>query len=161
MDIYDEDIMRFWNLLNDNHVDYIMVGGFAVNMHGFSRTTNVIDIWVKDTKSNRIQLGKVMSVFGYDDVSWEEIEFLPGWTDFIIGNGIVLDILISMKGLEDYSFDECLFLSSTCTIQDIKVPFLHINHLLANKIAVNRPKDQIDVIELEKIVTIRKELGLD
>lgn len=35
-------------------------------------------------------------------------------------------------------------------IYDADVPFLHINHLLANKKAVNRSKDQIDVIELEK-----------
>jgi hypothetical protein len=31
------------------------------------------------------------------------------------------------------------------------VPFLHINHLIANKVAVNRPKDQLDVMYLEKI----------
>lgn len=42
-------------------------------------------------------------------------------------------------------------------ILDLKVPFLHINHLIANKKAVNRPKDQIDVIELEKIVKIKQE----
>lgn len=39
---------------------------------------------------------------------------------------------------------------------DLKVPFLHINHLIANKKLVNRPKDQIDVLELEKIKSIRE-----
>jgi hypothetical protein len=34
---------------------------------------------------------------------------------------------------------------------------LSINHLIANKKAVNRSKDQIDVIELEKIKKIRKD----
>jgi hypothetical protein len=37
------------------------------------------------------------------------------------------------------------------------IPFLHINHLIENKKVVNRPKDQIDVIELEKIRKIREE----
>jgi hypothetical protein len=59
--------------------------------------------------------------------------------------------MVSMKGLEDIAFDECFSLSNKADIDDVTVPFLHINHLLANKKAVNRPKDQLDVMELEKI----------
>ena len=47
---------------------------------------------------------------------------------------------------------------SFAEIENIKVPFLHINHLLANKKAVNRPKDQIDVIELEKLKKLREDM---
>lgn len=46
-------------------------------------------------------------------------------------------------------------------IENVKVPFLHINLLILNKKAVNRPKDQLDVLELEKIIQLRKEMGLD
>ncbi len=56
-----------------------------------------------------------------------------------------------MKGLEDISFDEALKSANMADIDDLKIPFLHINQLIQNKKAVNRPKDQIDVIELEKI----------
>ena len=66
-----------------------------------------------------------------------------------------------MKGLEDFTFDECLELATVAEIETVKVPFLHINHLIVNKKAVNRSKDQIDVIELEKIKLLRKEMGLD
>jgi hypothetical protein len=41
-------------------------------------------------------------------------------------------------------------------IDDVQVPVLHINHLIANKKAVNRPKDQLDVIYLEKIKQLRE-----
>ena len=47
------------------------------------------------------------------------------------------------------------------SIKNIQVPFLHINQLIANKKAVNRSKDQVDVLELEKIIQLRKEMGLD
>ncbi|MEO7046159.1 MAG: hypothetical protein ABI091_12690 [Ferruginibacter sp.] len=161
MDIYDGDLLNFWTSLNSCEVKYLMIGGFAVNMHGFSRTTKDIDIWIKDDLDNRRKLGKAMAIFGYESLSWEEFQFVPGWADFYIGNGMLLDILINMKGLEGYSFDECYELSKTAEIETIKVPFLHINHLIANKKAVNRPKDQIDVIELEKIIALRKEMGLD
>ena len=36
-----------------------------------------------------------------------------------------------------------------------RIPFLHINHLIEAKKAANRPKDQVDVLALEKIKLIR------
>jgi hypothetical protein len=71
-------------------------------------------------------------------------------------NGLRLDIMVTMKGLEEYSFDQCYDLAYKAEIYDITIPFLHINHLLANKKAVNRPKDQVDVIELERIKEMTK-----
>ena len=62
-----------------------------------------------------------------------------------------------MKGLENISFNECLSLASIADLEGIEVPFLHINHLIENKKIVNRPKDQVDVIELEKIRKIRED----
>ena len=60
-----------------------------------------------------------------------------------------------MKGLEGYSFSQCLEMASIADIDGVNIPFLHINQLIANKKAVNRPKDKIDVIELEKIRKLR------
>jgi hypothetical protein len=55
------------------------------------------------------------------------------------------------------SFDECIRIAPKATIEGVIVPFLHINQLLANKKAVNRPKDQLDVLELEKIKKLKEE----
>ena len=160
MHILDKDLFCFWKSLSDNNVDYLMVGDYAVAIHGGAGASNIIEIWIKDSIKNRQNLGKALDIFGYGDLSWEEIQFVPGWTSFYIGPGIELDILINMKGLEGFSFDECFQLATIAEIENVKVPFLHINHLIANKKAVNRPKDQMDVIELEKIKQIRKEIGL-
>lgn len=161
MDLMDETLLNFWKSLNHFGVRYIMVGGVAVNLHGYSRTTKDIDIWIKDTKENRSQLGLAFAQFGYDEINLADFQFVPGWTDFYIGSGIRLDILIEMVGLEGFSFDECLDIASIASIENIPVPFLQINQLIANKKVVNRPKDQIDVLELEKIKLLRKEMGLD
>ena len=90
----------------------------------------------------------------------EKMQIVQGWTNFNLNNGFRLDLMTSMKGLEGFSFDECLNLASDAVIAEIHVPFLHINHLIANKKAVNRPKDQLDVIYLEKIKKLREEEGL-
>ena len=157
MDILDESLLRFWKLLNDHSVAYIMVGGFAVNMHGFNRTTNDIDIWLKDEKVNRQNFGKAMAFFGYEGVDWENWQFVPGWSDIFIGPGIRLDVMTSMKGLEHVGFDETLNVANGGSIEFIEVPFLQINQLITNKKAVNRSKDQIDAMELEKIKKLREE----
>lgn len=156
MDIFDEDLINFWKSLNQFDVKYIMTGGFAVNLHGFYRVTNDIDIWLKDDNENRSKLGKALEQFGYGELSFEELDFVPGWTDFYIGSGVRLDILTTMAGLENISFDDALTHASIAHIQDVKVPFLHINQLIKNKKITNRPKDIIDVLELEKIIKIRQ-----
>ncbi|MCB9034044.1 MAG: nucleotidyltransferase [Chitinophagales bacterium] len=157
MDIFDEAILAFWKNLNDNKVKYIMIGGFAVNLHGFNRTTADIDIWIENTTENRLALGKVFNQYNYTDIDWTTIDLIPGWTNFYIGNNIDIDIIVEMKGLEQYTFEECLQMASVAEILAVKVPFLHINQLIENKKTTNRPKDKIDIIELEKIKKIRDE----
>jgi hypothetical protein len=158
MDILDETLLEFWKSLNTNKVLYIMVGGFAVNMHGFNRVTKDADIWIKDTIENRENFGKAMAAFGYKgDISWQTIQFIPGWTDFTIGSAVIVDVMIHMKGLEAIEYDDAYREAKIADIIDLKVPFLNLNHLITNKKAVNRSKDQIDVIELEKIKKIRDE----
>ena len=134
-----------------------MIGGFAVNLHGFSRTTGDLDIWLKDEIKNRMNLGKALEKFGYDELSFKDLDFVPGWTDFHIGSGVRLDIITTMEGLDNISFDDALANASIAQIYDVNVPFLHINQLIRNKKAINRPKDIIDVIELEKIIKIREQ----
>jgi hypothetical protein len=48
-------------------------------------------------------------------------------------------------------------MASIAEIEGFKMPFLHINHLIANKKAVNRSKDQLDVIYLEKIKKLQED----
>ena len=161
MDILNEELLKFWKSLNTNNVEYIMVGGFAVYMHGYIRTTNHIDIWIKDDVDNRRNLGRAMSIFGYSSLSWDVMQFVPGWTNFHIGAGVMLDIMTTMKGLENVSFEMANKMASIAEIEGVNVPFLHINQLIENKKVVNRPKDQVDVIELEKIKLLRKDMGID
>jgi hypothetical protein len=158
MDIFDEEILRFWKALFEHKVEYIMVGGYATNLHGFQRYTGDMDIWIKDSRENRLKMRKAFSDANMGDYDMlERIQFVPGRSDFRLNNGLRLDIMTTMKGLEGFSFEECITMATIATIENIEIPFLHLNHLIANKKAVNRPKDQIDVIELEKIKKIRED----
>ena len=158
MDIFDEELLRFWRNLNDFDVKYIMVGGVATNLNGYQRATDDIDVWIEDTIENRAKFRQAFKPYSGTDFSMmETMQIIPGWTNFNLNNGFRLDLMVSMKGLEGFSFDDCLQTASIAVIYDIKVPFLHINHLIANKKAVNRSKDQLDVIYLERIKVLQAE----
>ena len=158
MDILDESLLKFWKSLNQHSVLYIMVGGFAVNMHGYSRVTGDVDIWLYDNKDNRLNFGEAMKVFGYCEMDWANFQFIPGWSELYLDAGVKLDAMTSMKGLENITFEEAYKTAQIANIEQLKVPFLHINQLIANKKAVNRPKDQVDVMELEKIIKMKNDL---
>lgn len=158
MDVFDEELLKFWRSLEEHQVVYIMVGGVATNLNGYQRSTEDIDIWIEDTLENRKKLRSALFVYGMGDYQIiEQMQFVPGWTDFNLKNGTRLDIMTSMKGLENFTILDCLAVSQIAEIDGVKIPFLHINQLITNKRAVNRPKDQLDVIYLEKIKDLNKE----
>ena len=160
MDIFDDELLKLWRSLNACSVRYIMVGGVATNFNGYQRATDDIDIWIEDNTDNRENLRLAFKQCDMGDYYMlKTMQIIPGWTDFRLNSGLRIDLLLSMKVLEDYSFDESLKLANIAEIEGIKVPFLQINQLIANKKAVNRPKDQIDVIFLEKIKRIQDEEG--
>lgn len=80
----------------------------------------------------------------------------PGFTSISLNSGFELDIMTYMKGLDQSQFDECFKISPIAEIENIPVKFLHINQLIAAKKASGRPKDLIDVEELEKIKNLGK-----
>jgi len=124
MDIFDKEILCFWNFLNQYNVRYIMVGGIATNLHGYQRNTNDIDIWIEDTPENRKNMRWAFKAYGMGDFEMmERIQFVPGWTNFNLNNGLRLDIMVSMKGLEGFSFEQCLQLASIAEIENIQIPF--------------------------------------
>src|SRR5574339_86905 len=137
MDIFDEELLNFWLCLNKYNVKYIMVEGVATNLNGYQRTTDDIDVWIEDTLENREIFRKAYREYsGIDITMMDRLKIIPGWTNFSLNNGFRLDLLVGMKGLEEFSFDDCYKLSNKANIYDVIVPFLHINHLIANKKAV-------------------------
>ena len=156
MDILDEDILSMWFFLAKHKVEYIMIGGFATNLHGYQRYTGDCDLWLKDTLENRKHLRTALHEYGLPDMeALETLDFVPGWSSIMLIDGYELDIMTEVSGLENIPFDECYQLASVAELNGTKVPFLHINHLIRSKQAAGRPKDLLDVIELEKIQELR------
>jgi hypothetical protein len=152
MDIMDEEIINLWAKFHHLGLKYIMVGGFATNLHGHIRTTEDVDVWIENSLGNRIKLRTALSELNIGDFeAIETMDFIPGWSTIRLDSGIELDIMTYLKGFPQEKFESCFSLASIATIKNIPVPFLHINHLISEKTKVGRDKDKLDVLALEKI----------
>ncbi len=152
MEYFDEEILNFWKQLNHNNVQYIIVGGFAVNLHGVNRFTADLDIWLKDTPENRKNLRKACNQFGMGDIEGiETIDFVPGWSSLNLPSGFELDIMTFIKGFKQERFDDCYQQATIAEVHEAKIRFLDIEHLIEAKKAAARPQDIIDTEELEKL----------
>jgi hypothetical protein len=155
----EADIINIWKSLHDNQVRYLTIGGFAVIIHGYNRTTGDLDILVENSLDNRKKLRKALNDIGFGDFEQiESMEFIPGWTDFIVGPGLRLDVMTSVKGVDEKDFDELYRFSEVTVIENINVRVIDYKNLIKIKQASNRTKDQLDIEELEKIKKWSEEL---
>lgn len=152
MDLLDEEILAIWRKFADLGLRYIMVGGFATNLHGHQRTTGDIDIWIEDSLENRKKLRTALFQLEIGDFEpIERMDFVPGWSTIQLNSGLELDIMTFLKGFDQESFADCYASASIAEIENIPVRFLQINHLIEEKKALAREKDLIDVAALERI----------
>jgi hypothetical protein len=60
-----EDFKEFLKLLDSKEVEYLLVGGYAVSIHGYVRATNDLDIWVKMSAENARGIESALREFGF------------------------------------------------------------------------------------------------
>jgi hypothetical protein len=148
--IFNPDFRDFILALNDNNVEYILVGGFAVILHGHSRVTGDMDIWVNRTEENYKKLMKAFYQFKMPAFDMTKENFLnhEDWDVFKFGRKpAAIDVMVKVKGLD---FDECFKLSKMFEVEDLTIRTLHLNNLLEAKKEAGRLKDLDDIQQLTK-----------
>jgi hypothetical protein len=149
--IFNEDFRDFITLLNKHKVAYILVGGYAVILHGYRRTTGDLDIWVNQTKENFFRLIKVYREFGLHEEDMNEENFLSSDTFNVFSYGIppiCIEVLTELKGCE---FNEAYKLSKLYEEEGLMIRFLHLNTLKDSKKAAGRYKDLDDLEKLSML----------
>lgn len=147
-----QEILNIWQKFNENNVRYLTIGGLAVNIYGYIRNTGDIDILIDDTIENRKNLRIAFKEIGIGDFeSIETMQFVAGFTDFTISYDLRLDVMTSIKGLENTSFDSLLKNATVITLKETPVYFIDYDNLIKAKKASNRLKDQLDIEELKKL----------
>lgn len=152
--IWEENIDQFIILANKHSVRMIMVGGGAVNFHGYQRHSADVDFWIETTAENFKNLIVVFKEMGYEIDDFPEkvknqeqnisIKFSP--------EDLNLELITNFS--VNKSFDEAYNDSETVTkdeIQFLKWNVLSLEDLITSKIKAGRPKDLLDVQQLQEI----------
>jgi len=129
--------------------EYLVVGGWAVAAHGFPRYTGDFDIWVRADSANAQRVYGALMAFGppLDGLAAGELA-VPG---VIFQMGLPpqrIDILTRVDGVD---FDAAWSRRVVLTIEGVKIPVIGLDDLITNKRASGRPKDLMDVENLEAI----------
>lgn len=148
--IFNDDFRDFIKALTNAKVEYILVGGFSVILHGHSRVTGDMDIWVDRTEENYKKLLIAFNEFKMPVFDMTKDNFLAHkeWDVFKFGRKpIAIDIMTAVKGLH---FGECFAISRIYEIEGLIIRTLHLNDLIKSKIEAGRLKDLDDIDQLTK-----------
>jgi hypothetical protein len=147
--IFNEHFRDFIKALNDHKVEYVIVGGMAVILHGYVRGTGDMDVWVDKTKDNYGKLVKAFAQFGMPVFDMTEDAFLGNEFD-VWGIGVQpvkIEIMTGVKGLD---FEETFRQSQFYNEDDLQIRFISLDHLLQAKKAAGRFRDLDDIDQLTK-----------
>ncbi len=144
-----KDFKEFIESLNANEVKYLVVGGYAVNFHGYPRYTKDIDFWIWIEKANRKKLIKALEDFGFgssglteDDFSSPEVVVQLGYEPYRI------DLLVDLEGVK---FDTCFANKKMLELEGVEIKFMGIDDLIIVKKISGRLQDLADAEKLEQI----------
>lgn len=145
-------IENLLKLLNENNVQYVIIGATAFPLHGYSRSTLDLDIFIKADRDNAGRVHKALSAFGYDTSDLT--------VDDLLNNKILIreykletDVHPFVTGI---TFDEVWSNKIEGEIGSVKAFFASLNDLIKMKRAAGRPKDLEDLRVLETILSRKK-----
>lgn len=141
------DYLDMLKCLNKADVDYIMVGGWAVNLHGYVRATIDLDIWIMADQANANKVYAALGAFGAPLGDVKPEDFATDGTIFQIGVAPCrIDVINKIDGV---NYADAAPRAIAREIDGVPVRIIAIEDLIANKRASGRTKDLADAEILE------------
>lgn len=143
----NQDFREFIQSLRDSEVRYLVVGGYAVTLHGYPRYTKDIDIWIEPSPSNAARLLSALTQFGMGSLGLTANDFLI--PDRIVQLGYPPNRINLITTLPGVDFDRCYAARITVEVEGTMVNFIDLESLKTTKLASGRHQDLADLENLE------------
>jgi hypothetical protein len=146
----NEDFLELLSSLRDADVKFLVIGAYAVGIHGRPRATKDLDVWIEASAENAPRVMQALRVFGAPMGDLTAADFEQVGTGFKMGTPPRrIDVLTQIEGI---TFDaawpnrvEADFGGGD------RYPVIGLADLITNKRAAGRPQDLADVAVLERI----------
>lgn len=145
--MFSPDFREFVGLLNKYQVKYMIVGGYAVGIHGHPRYTGDLDIWLLPDPQNAAKILDAIKDFGFGSLDIKSADLTK--KDSIIQLGyppLRIDLLTGIDGVQ---FDACYPNKKEIEMDGQTVHFVGYADLIKNKKASGRHQDLGDIENLE------------
>ncbi|MCB0779969.1 MAG: hypothetical protein KDC03_10630 [Flavobacteriales bacterium] len=141
--MFSKDFSEFVALLKEHGAEYLIVGGYAVGVHGYPRYTGDLDIWLNPTRANAERVLTALRDFGFGGMA-------IGIEDLMKENNVVqlghpplrIDLLMAIDGV---SFDACYANRKEVDYGGLRMNFISYHDLVKNKRATGRHRDLDDL----------------
>ena len=138
-----KDFREFIESLNANSVRYLVVGGYAVALHGYPRYTKDLDVWIEPTAQNAQNVLNALTAFGFGSLDISTGDIFEENTIIQLGyppNRI--DLMTTLSGLR---FEVCYPERVQVEIQSVLIDFIDLENLKTNKKETGHPQDSADL----------------
>lgn len=150
MSALSKDMLDMIETLNQHGVEYLIVGGHAVNAYTEPRATKDLDIWVNTSEENAKKVIRALQAFGAPTSSMSEKDFMDPESFFIIGvKPNRIDILQKVPGLV---FSDAWKGRKIFSISGTEANYLSCRDLITAKLAAGRAQDLVDAKKLSSVI---------
>ena len=137
------DFRELLVLFNARHVEYLIVGGYALAFHGAPRFTGALDLFVNPDAANAQRILTALEAFGFASVGLTPSDFeRPDQVVQLSVPPVRIDLITSITGV---SWDEAWAGRIAGRYGDIPVSYIGRAQCIANKRATGRTKDVADL----------------
>ena len=137
------DFRELLALFNAHHVEYLIVSGYALALHGAPRFTGELDIFMNPEAANAHRILTALEAFGFASMGLTPSDFERPEQVVQLGVPPVrIDLITSITGV---SWDEAWTGRVTGRYGDIPVSYIGRAQFVANKRATGRTKDVADL----------------
>ena len=146
--LFNEDFVEFIKAFNKTKVEYLLVGGYSVIIHGYNRATGDMDLWVRRSADNYKKIVKAFSIFRMPLFDMTADAFLNEHGNNVYTFGrkpVAIDIMTSCKGLD---FDDTFKSAKWIEFEGLQINVINLDNLIQAKKASGRHKDLDDIEKL-------------
>jgi len=139
----ERDFKELLTRFNAHGIEYLIVGGYALALHGAPRFTQDLDLYVRPSRENAERVIALLEEIGFARLGCTVEEFARPDTILQLGEPpIRVDLLTSIGGV---SWEDAHAGRAMGDYGGVPVPFLGRKEFVANKRAIGRMKDMADL----------------
>ena len=130
------------------HAEFLLVGAFALAVHGEPRATGDMDLWVRPTPENAQRVVAALRRFGapMERIAATDLE----QPDIVLQLGVRPNRIDFLTGVDGVSFDEAWAGKLESEVEGLRIPVIGRAELIRNKRATGRTRDLADAEALER-----------